>query len=102
MASLKEEAETYVAKKTKNIADLDIVPVNLDVEEETGTDKEGKEFTYKYIKVNEENFRVPNTVLDDLKTMILENPTIEFIKVIKEGEGLGTRYKVVQKEKPRK
>lgn len=100
MASLKEEAETYVAKKTKNIADLDIVPVNLDVFEETGTDKEGKEFTYKYVLWEGENYRVPNTVLDDLKTMVKENPKLEFIKVIKEGEGLGTRYKVVQKEKP--
>lgn len=100
MASLKEEAENYVAKKTKNIADLDIVPVNLDVQEETATDKDGKDFTYKYITVDSESYRVPNTVLDEMKTMIKENPKLEFIKVIKEGEGLGTRYKVVQKEKP--
>ena len=101
MATLKDEAQAYEPRKTKNIADLEIVPVVLDVFEETGTDNDGKEFKYKYVIWEGENYRVPNTVLDDLKTMIKENPKVEFIKVIKEGEGLGTRYKVVQKEKPK-
>lgn len=100
MASLKDEAQNYEPKKTKNIAELDIVPVAIDVFEDTGTDNDGKEFNYKYVLWEGEKYRVPNTVLDDLKTMIKENPDLEFIKVIKEGEGLKTRYKVVQKAKP--
>ena len=69
--------------------------------EESSTDSEGKEFKYKYVIWEGENYRVPNVVLDDLKTMIKENPKLEFVKVIKDGEGLKTRYKVVQKEKPK-
>lgn len=98
MATLKDEATAYEPKKTKNIADLDIVPVDIDVFEEKGTDSEGKEYHYKYVLWEGDKYRVPNVVLDDLKTMIEENPKIKFIKVKKEGSGLSTRYKVLQKE----
>jgi len=98
MATLKEAAQVYEPKQTKNIADLDIVDINLPIDLETKEDSDGKEFSYHFITVGDEKYRVPNTVLDDLKTMIENNPTIKYVKVLKEGEGLKTRYKVVEKK----
>lgn len=98
VASLKEEAQAYEHKQTKNIADLEVVPVDVPVFEETGIDSEGKEFSYKYILWEGDKYRVPNSVLDELKTMLKEDPSIDNVKVIKDGQGLNTRYKVVQKK----
>ncbi len=43
---------------------------------------------------------MPNIVLDTIKTMILENPSLTHVKVIKKGTGLETKYTVVQKQAP--
>jgi len=102
MVSLKEEAENYVPKKTSNIADLDIVPISIDIQEGTGIDDDGKEYTYKYAEIDGEKYRVPNIVIDNIKTMISENPSLTHVKVIKKGTGLlETKYTVVQKESPK-
>lgn len=95
MASLKEEATAYEAPKTKNIADLDMVGVDIEVEEKTAVDKDGKEFTYKYIVENGEEYRVPNTVLEQLQTQLKNNPDMQAFKVDKAGSGLATKYTVV-------
>ncbi|KKM20577.1 hypothetical protein LCGC14_1644110 [marine sediment metagenome] len=97
MTSLKDEAENYEAPKTKNIADLEIVSLANEVFEEENTDGEGKPYKYKYMDVEGEKHRVPNSVLDEIKTIIKENPEVTHIKVIKTGTGMNTSYKVVQK-----
>jgi len=99
MATLKEEAEQYEAPQTLNIADIDIVPIDCPIEERTFKEGTDDEFKVKVALINGESYRVPNSVLDSIKTLIKEMPTIKFVKVIKEGTGLNTRYKVVPKEK---
>jgi len=103
MASLKEEAQKYVPKKTKNIADLDIVPVDCEIKVGNGTDSDGLPFKYKYIPKElddgeEEQYRVPNSVIEQIQTMMNENPKLTHVKVIKKGTGLDSRYTVVQKD----
>lgn len=96
MATLKESAETYERKQTKNIADLDEVPLDLEVYKGEGTDSDGKTFTYNYVELNEEHYRVPNSVLEEMKAILEAKPDTKLVKVKKTGEGLGTKYKVIQ------
>ncbi len=98
MAKLKEEAETY-SSGPKNIAELNEVPVDLDVEEErfeyTDDNGETKHGTNKIVFVDEEKYRVPKSVLKQLKVILEDNPELEKFKVKKSGQGLNTDYTVI-------
>lgn len=94
MATLKEEAMAYEPKQTLNIADLDEVPIDLQVFTSNATNSEGKEFEYKYAEFNGKQYRVPNTVLEEIQKIIKLKPTVTKVRVTKSGAGLGTKYKV--------
>ena len=98
MAKLIDEAKAYEAPLTKNIADLDAVPISLELEYRNGTNKDGKSFSYKVIVLNNEDYRVPNSVLKAIKTIVEEKPKLKTIKVKKDGEGLSTEYTVIPLE----
>lgn len=95
MATIKEEAKTYESMQTKNIAELDVVPISLEVVETTATDKDGKPFTVKTVTVDGEDYRVPNIVLKSLKAILQEKPDLKSFKVVRYGEGLKTTYTVI-------
>ena len=91
MANLIDEAKGYEPKaKINNIADLQQVTTDLDVKEELNA-----EYPYKYVEVDGKKYRIPNTVLADLKAILEENPKLTKFKVKKTGEGLGTEYTVI-------
>ena len=106
MANLKEEAKAYEPKTTLNIADLDRVDLSWNVEDREGTtkkiDKEGNEFeetfTYKVMVVNGLEYRVPNSVLEEIKKMLDLKPDLKFVKVEKSGTGFSTKYSVKKVE----
>lgn len=98
MAKLGEEAMAYEPKKTKNIADLEVVSLFQEVEERNGTDKNGKDFSYKVIVIANEEYRVPNSVLADIKALKEVKPDLKTVRVIKKGQGLNTEYTVVPME----
>jgi len=95
MASLKEEAQAYVPKQTKNIAELMKVSTELEVKDDEGTDSEGHAFKYKFIEQDGEQYRVPGSVLGQIKDLLEENPNLKNFKVKRTGEGLKTRYTVI-------
>lgn len=94
MKSLKDEAQAYEPKQTLNIADLDKVDISLPIEDRSGTDSEGKPFDYKVLVVSSHEYRVPNTVLEEIKKILELKPDVKFVKVTKTGSGLATRYSV--------
>ena len=95
MANLKDTAQAYEPPQTLNIADLEVVSVEFDVKTETGKNKDDEEFTYNYIEVEGSKYRVPNSVLTELKTIIEEQPNLKKFRVKKTGSGLQTRYTVI-------
>ncbi|MBW2969470.1 hypothetical protein KY314_05160 [Candidatus Woesearchaeota archaeon] len=95
MASLKDTAQAYEPPQTLNIADLDKVPTEAEVKSETGKNKDDEEFTYNYIEVEGQRYRVPNSVLTELKTILEEKPDLKEFRVKKTGSGLQTRYTVI-------
>jgi len=92
--SLKEASQAYEPKKTLNIADLDRVDLSWKVEDREGLDNEGKTFQYKVMITNGIEYRVPNSVFEEIKKMLDLKPDLQFVKVEKSGSGLGTKYAV--------
>jgi hypothetical protein len=89
------------ASKTKNIADLKDVSTDLDLidDEFTVTDKitkQEKVVKQKIIVVEGEQYRVPNSVIGQLKIILEDNPNCKKFKVKKSGTTMDdTRYQVI-------
>ncbi len=97
MATIGKNAQDYVPPQTLNISELESVSVNIELEEKSGIKKEdGKEFHYNVIVVDEKEYRVPNSVLKNLKAIMEEKPDLKNFKVKKTGEGYNTEYTVIE------
>ena len=92
MESLQEAAKVYIPKQTLNVADLDRVDLSWPIENRTGTDDENKEFKYKVVVFNEKEYRIPNTVIEEIQKIIKIKGEAKAVKVSKTGTGLNTRY----------
>jgi len=94
MASIIDSAKVYEPKRTLNIADLDKVDINLQLEDRVGSDNEGKDFHYQVVVIEGKEYRVPATVLEKLKEALKIKADIKFFKVIQSGSGLNTKYSI--------
>ncbi len=95
MSSIGEEAQAYEPQRMKNIADLEAVSVKQEMKKETRKDKNKEDYTVSFIILDGDEYRVPNSVLEQLQTMMAEKPDMTSFKVTKKGEGLNTSYQVV-------
>ena len=92
MGSIKEEANNSKTKSSvKNISELQSVDIDLLVQYEEST-----EFPYKYIEVNGVRYKIPKSVLDNLRIMLEDNPKMTKFKVKRTGTTKDdTRYTVI-------
>ena len=102
-STIGEHAKAYEPKQMKNISDLEVVSVQQVIKEEVKLDKDGEPYEVTFIVLpnsegKNEEYRVPNSVLAQLKTMLKEKEDMKTFKVIREGEGLNTKYTVVPLE----
>lgn len=96
MTSLKEKAEQYIpSEKMKIISDMEKISVDVEIETETKTNRDGEEYSVNYFIYKDEKYRVPYTVLRDLKIQLEENPKLKFFKVKKTGTGIDSSYTVI-------
>lgn len=95
MANIKEQAQAYQPPQTKNICELDFVSVNEDIKTKTVGEGTEDQFSYDYIVVDETEYRVPKSVLKQLKAHLEAQPNMEAFSVKKSGSGLGTEYTVI-------
>lgn len=95
MATLRDEAKAFTPKQTKNIADMEIVSLDYPMQDREGIGQDGKAFNYKVILLGESEYRVPNSVLNDIKTIMAAKPTLKNVKVVKKGTGMNTEYTVI-------
>ena len=98
MTNLRDTAKAYEPQKTKNIADLEAVSLDVVIEDRKAKDKDGKEFSYHVALVLGEEYRIPSSVLNDIKSIIQAKPTLKTVKVIKKGSGMNTSYTVIPLE----
>lgn len=95
MVSIKDFAKTYEAQQMKNIADLEAVPTSSEIKTETRKDRDGEEYRVNYITLNGEEYRVPISVIEQLRGIIEANPNLSTFKVRKTGQGMATKYQVI-------
>lgn len=100
MATIGEAADSYKASaKTMNIADLDRVSIDLQVELDTFEFTKGDEtktVEQEVIVIDEIKYRIPTTVKQQLKVLMEDNPNLKFFKVRKSGTTKDdTRYQVI-------
>jgi len=100
MTTLIEFAKAYEPTRTRNISDLPEVPTDLQLvddefeteDRETGVTKTVRQ---KVILLNNEKYRVPISVITDLKAILEKNPELKKFSVSKKGTGLQTNYTVI-------
>jgi len=95
MTTLKQFAQDYVPTQMNNIADLEVVRTDVEIQEEERMNKEGDKYTVKYITVEGKEYRVPGTVVEQIQTILTAKPELSTVKVSKSGTGLGTKYQVI-------
>ena len=95
MATLSEEAKSYEPATTKNIAELDIVETSWPVETREGTDQNGQPYSFKVVVKDGQDYRVPSSVLVNLKSVLAKKPDLQKFSVSKIGEGMSTKYTVI-------
>ena len=100
MVTIADAAKAYESTSTKNISELNEVSTELELKDDefefTDADGNIKKVQQKITIVNDENYRVPVSVIQQLKVMIEDNPKLTKFKVKKTGEGKdNTRYTVI-------
>lgn len=95
MTKLSDFAKDYEAPKTKNIADLEVVRTDQEIIERVFKEGTLEEFKVNVIVTNEEDYRVPMSVVKSLKVILEAKPDLAAFKVTKTGEGLKTEYTVI-------
>jgi len=95
MVTISQFATAFEQSKMKNIADLDIVKTDLEITDETRQDSDNREYNVKFLTINNVEYRVPPSVLEQLKAVLESKPALKTFQVKKTGEGLATKYQVI-------
>jgi len=102
MAKLNQFAKEYTPPATpKNIADLQEISTDIDIEDdefefEDKITKQLKTVKQKIIIINGESYRVPVSVIQQLKIILEDNPNLKKFKVKRSGTTKDdTRYMVI-------
>ncbi len=74
---------------------MEVVSTSYPLEDREGTDKDGKVFKYKVVVVDGVDYRVPNSVIGNLKAILEKKPDLKDFSVSKTGANLETRYTVI-------
>jgi len=92
---VREMAQAHEPKQTKNVTELESLNLQLPIEEKEYTDKEGKTFTVNEVIIDNEAYRVPISVIGQIKAIVEVKPETTEVKVTKSGEGLNTQYQTI-------
>lgn len=95
MVSIKDFAKAYEPQQMKNIAELDIVKADIEIKKETRKDQNNEEYQVMFIIKDGEEYRVPPSVVTQLKAVVEAKPDLETFKVTRTGQGMGTKYQVI-------
>jgi len=95
MPNLKQEAQAYEPSTTKTVAELDKISVEVEIVEKDFTNSQGEDYKAKVVTIDDVDYRLPNSVLGHIKTLLNNMPDLKNVKVIKEGDGKLTKYTTI-------
>jgi hypothetical protein len=76
---------------------LEVVRTDIDVTDETFGEGEDS-FTLKVATIGDEKYRIPVSVLKNLKSILEVKPNLKTFRVKKSGSGMNTEYTVIPLE----
>ena len=94
--TLGEFAKTFDTATTKNISELKEVDVNVKIEDRSGIDRNNAEYKYKVIVVDGIDYRIPGSVIGNLKAILEKKPGLKKFAVSRQGKDKdNTKYTVI-------
>lgn len=94
MVSIYEFAKAYEPPQIGNVADLDALPLELDIQSKEAKNQEGETYTYNFVVIKDKTYRVPASVIEEIQLVLKLRPETKSVKVSKSGTGMSTRYRV--------
>lgn len=95
MVSISQYAKEYSPQQMKNISELEVVNTDADIKQEVRKNIEGEEYTVRFIVINGDEYRIPSSVIEQLKMFLESKPSLKTFKVKKTGQGMATKYQVI-------
>jgi len=100
MGTIKDFAKGFEPSRTHNISELKEIPTELQLVDDEFEFEDRKTGEVKVVKqkvviLNNEKYRIPISVIADLKAILEKNPILEKFSVSKKGSGLQTKYTVI-------
>tara|TARA_R100001530_G_scaffold132691_1_gene105338 strand:- start:540 stop:833 length:294 start_codon:yes stop_codon:yes gene_type:complete len=95
MVTIKDFANDYEPQQMGNIADLELVKTDTEIMSEERENREGEKYKVSFIVVEGKEYRTPATVIEQLKSILEAKPELKMFKVMKTGQGMGTKYQVI-------
>jgi predicted nucleic acid-binding protein len=95
MQTLKDFAKDFVPTQMKNVADLEMVKTEIEIHEEVRKNRDNEDYKVMFVVVEGDEYRVPQSVVEQLRTLLESKPDLKMFKVIKTGQGMGTKYQVI-------
>lgn len=95
MATIREAAQAFEPQQTHNIAELEEVSVDIEIQTNKGKTRDGEEFEFYFTTIDGKDYRIPSSVLAGLKALLKKAPQMKAFSVLKEGTGMNTKYQVI-------
>lgn len=103
MVSIAEASESYKEPETLNISDLENFSVAEELQTFHGTNSAGEDFSYDYIERDGVKYRVPASVIKQIKALREKKPELMEFQVLRTGTGKNdTTYNVIPAETKKK
>ena len=97
MTTIKQMANDYISQEIKTVDQAGIISVDLETIEKVFNEGKQDEFSAIITEIDGVEYRVPKTVLKQLKQLLTDDDSFDKFKVIKSGTGKNTTYQVVPK-----
>lgn len=98
MVTIAEAAQKYEMGKMASITELQKISTTVPIGEKTFKEGTAEEFRVLTITVDGKVYRLPSSVLANLKILLEERPGLKTFKVRADGSGMNTRYTVIPLE----
>ena len=92
---IKTFSKAFEPQKMGNIADLKLVKTDVEIHEETRKDMNNEDYKVMFIIQEGIEYRVPISVIEQLKAIVESKPDLTMFKVSRTGSGMATKYQVI-------
>ena len=92
---IKSFAKEFEPQQMRNITELEVVRCDAEIREEVRKDQNNDDYKVIFIVVGGEEYRIPPSVITQLKAILEAKTDLASFKVTKTGQGMGTKYQVI-------